>query len=245
MKRISFDPVAQIFDSTRGPPEHVKKQLLVALRRELAGCKTILDAGVGTGRFAKPLQDAEFEVVGIDLSQKMLGVAKEKGVANLFRGDLCFIPFKDSSFEAAICNAVLHLIPEWKEALQEICRVTTNVMVSTVHERGNPMREAYVHILEKYGYEDSRRRRPERDLENLVPPSKRIHVATYYVDMEQSLAHMSQRAFSHQWIIPQSVNNDIVTELRKQFSGKRVRQGLSILIWNIDDLKVYLRKKSA
>lgn len=207
--------------------------------------KTILDAGVGTGRFAKPLQGTEFEVVGIDLSQKMLGVAKEKGVANLFRGDLCFIPFKDSSFEAAICNAVLHLIPEWKMALQEICRVTTDIMVSTIHERANPMREAYTRLLEKYGYEGSRRGKPEHDLENLVAPSKRTHVATYHVDIEQSLAHMSQRAFSYQWRIPESVNNEIVTELRKQFSGKRPRQGLGILIWNVDDLKAYLRKRHA
>jgi len=245
LKRISFDPVAQIFDSTRGPPEHVMRQLLATLRSELLGYKTILDAGVGTGRFAKPLQDTEFEVVGVDLSQKMLGVAKEKGVANLFRGDLCFIPFKDSSFEAAICNAVLHLIPEWKTALQEICRVTRNIMVSTIHERENPMRQAYNLLLKKHGFEDSRRRRPEHDLENLATPSKRIHVATYYVDIEQSLSHMRQRAFSYQCKIPQSVNNEIVNELRKQFSGKRSRQGLGIVVWNIDDLKAYLRKRHA
>jgi len=243
LKRISFDSVAQVFDKTRGPPEHVRRQLLVDLRRELMEYKTILDAGVGTGRFAKPLQDKKFEVVGIDLSPKMLGVAKGKGVANLFRGDLCFIPFKDSSFEAAICNAVLHLIPEWKMALQEICRVTTDIMVSTIHERANPMREAYTCLLKKYGYEDSRRGKPEHDLENLVAPSKRIHVATYRVDIEQSLAHMSQRAFSYQWRIPQRVNNQIVSELRKQFSGRPGRQGLGILIWNVDDLKAYLRKR--
>jgi len=221
------------------------RQLLAALRSELLECKTILDAGVGTGRFAKPLQDTKFEVVGIDLSQKMLDVAKEKAVANLFRGDLCFIPFKDRSFDAAICNAVLHLIPEWKMALQEICRVTTKAMVSTVHERGNPMREAYIRLLEKYRYEGSRREKPEHDLENLVTPSKRIHIATYHVDIEKSLADMSQRAFSYQWRIPENVNNEIVTELRKQFSGKRARQGLGILIWNIDDLKAYLRKRHA
>jgi len=156
---------------------------------------------------------------------------------------LCFIPFKASSFEAAICNAVLHLIPEWKMTLKEICRVTTNVMVATVHERGNPMREAYNRLLEKYGYEGSRRGKPEHDLENLVTPSKRIHVATYNVDIEQSLAHMSQRAFSYQWSIPENVNNQIIAELRRCFPGKRVRQGLSILVWNVEDVRRYVQQR--
>ncbi|MGD8507102.1 MAG: hypothetical protein PVF15_10625, partial [Candidatus Bathyarchaeota archaeon] len=68
MKRISFDTVSHVYDKTRGPPEHVKKQLFGTLVNELSNYKTILDAGVGTGRFAKPLQDSGFEVVGIDIA---------------------------------------------------------------------------------------------------------------------------------------------------------------------------------
>lgn len=243
MRRISFDPVAQVFDKTRGPPEHVRKQLVDALAKELIGSKTILDAGVGTGRFAKPLQDKEFEVVGIDLSHKMLEVAKKKGTINLLRGDICFLPFKVHSFDVAICNAVLHLIAEWETALQEICRVTSNVMVSTIHKHENPVREAYSRLLEKYGYESRRRGKPEHDLKDLVTPSNSIHVASYNVDSNESLAHMSQRVYSHQWEIPESVNDKIMGELTGQFSGRKFTQELSILVWNVDDLRAYLRKR--
>ncbi|NIO37061.1 class I SAM-dependent methyltransferase, partial [Candidatus Bathyarchaeota archaeon] len=65
MRRIPFNSVAHIYDRTRGPPEHVMKQLLEALTSELSDYRTIMDAGVGTGRFAKPLQDSGFEVVGV------------------------------------------------------------------------------------------------------------------------------------------------------------------------------------
>ncbi len=243
MKRISFDRVAQVFDKTRGPPEHVKKQLLDALAKELIGYKTILDAGAGTGRFAKPLQDKEFKVVGIDLSQKMLAVAKEKSATNLLRGDICFLPFKNHSFNASICNAVLHLIPEWKAALREICRVTSSVMVSTIHEHENPVQEAYSRMLKNYRYESRRRGKPLHNLKDLVTPLRSVHVASYHIEAEESLAHMSQRAYSHQWEIPANVNNEIMVELTKRFSGKRFPQELRILVWNIDDFRAFLGKR--
>jgi len=242
LKRISFDPVAEVFDKTRGPPDHVMKQLLKILGKELHGCDTILDAGVGTGRFAKPMQEHGFEVVGIDISRKMLKVAKEKGTANLFRGDVCALPFKDGSFDAAICNAVLHLIPEWKTALREMCRVTTRVIVSTSHERANPVRDAYTRLLEEYGYCMPKRGRPLEELRSFVKPSRSINVAKYYVSTEESLANMNQRVFSHQWNLPEALHNKVMVELKRRIKNKRYQQNLRILTWNTRDVALYLRE---
>jgi len=145
--RISFDRAAEIYDRTRGFPNHAMKQLIRTLTDELSGHKTILDAGVGTGRFAKPLQDSGFKVVGIDIAKTMIGKAEEKGVSDLFLSDACFIPFRSNSFDATVCIHLLHLISEWKTALQEICRVTRNVMVSLIYVYKNPMWEAYDRLL--------------------------------------------------------------------------------------------------
>lgn len=242
MKRISFDPVAEVFDKTRGPPERVMKQLLKILEKNLRGCKTILDAGVGTGRFARPMQEQGFEVVGIDISRKMINVAKEKGTANLFRGDICTLPFKDGSFDAAICNAVLHLIPEWKTALREICRVTARVIVSTSHERSNPVRDAYMRLLEDYGYRMPKRGRPLEELKSFVKPSRSIQVANYYVSTAESLANMKQRVFSHQWNVPEALHQKVMDELKKRIRNKRYQQNLRILIWNTRPVALYLRE---
>ncbi len=241
LRRQSFDRVAEVFDKTRGPPENIMKRLINRIVEELEDCKTILDAGVGTGRFAKPLQNREIKVVGIDISQRMMAIAKVKGTTDLIRGDLCALPFKDRSFDATICNAVLHLIPEWKIALHEICRVTERIMVSTIHERDNPIRDAYALLREDYGYKANKHEKPIQNLTDAVP-SKSIHVASYSVDVEESLEHFDQRVFSHQWSTPESVNKEIVSELRKRFSGKKLRQGLRVLVWNVPDLNNYLSR---
>ena len=73
--RISFDSAAEFYDKTRGPSGHVMEQLIKTLIYELVGYRTILDAGVGTGRFAEPLQENGLEVVGIDIAKKMISKA--------------------------------------------------------------------------------------------------------------------------------------------------------------------------
>jgi len=69
-----FDGISEIYDSTRQAATEAK---LRAVSSELRGCSTILDVGVGTGRFAKPLSDLGFEIVGIDISRKMMLKARQ------------------------------------------------------------------------------------------------------------------------------------------------------------------------
>lgn len=241
MRRIPYNSVAHIFDKTRGPPEHVMKQLLEALTSELSDYRTIMDAGVGTGRFAKPLQDSGFEVVGIDIAKKMISKATERGVGNLLLGDVCFLPFKDNSFDGTVCVHVLHLIGEWKTALQEICRVTRSVMVSKFYVHKSPMQEAYNRLLKGYGYESRRLGKGEWELKNLVRPSRSVFVASYDT-VDKRLEYLGQRAYSFQWEIPEDVNEKIVDELKSQFAGKVFHQELRLLIWDISNLKAFCEK---
>lgn len=114
------------------------EQLVKTLINGLHGCKTVLDVGVGTGRFAKPLKDGGFKVVGVDIAKPMIAEASERGVDILVRGDSCFLPFKDNVFDAAVCIYLLHLISEWKTALWEICRVTRKAMVTIIYVGRGP-----------------------------------------------------------------------------------------------------------
>lgn len=237
--RISFDSAAQIYDKTRGPPRQVMKQLIKTLTKELRGYKTILDAGVGTGRFAKPLQDSGFEVFGMDIARKMMNRAVGKGVDNLIRADACFLPFRNKSFDAAVCIHLLHLISEWKTALRQICKVTQGIMVSTSYMRENPIREAYNSLLKSYGYESRRLGKGEWELKHLVKPSKSVFVASYDNSTDERLAYLNQRVYSSQWEIPEDVNKKVVDELKRRFAGKVFPQELRILVWDINDLKTY------
>jgi 2-polyprenyl-3-methyl-5-hydroxy-6-metoxy-1,4-benzoquinol methylase len=77
--------------------------------------KLILDAGVGTGRFATWLAKRGFKVIGVDLSPEMLKVAKRKiKLLNvdieLVLADLHFLPFRYGTFDSCVCiNVVDHL----------------------------------------------------------------------------------------------------------------------------------------
>lgn len=236
---ISFDRVADIYDRTRSLPSEVMARLVETLTNELAGCKTILDVGVGTGRFSKPLQDAGFEVVGIDVSKKMINKAKEKGAKNPLLSDACSLPFRDNVFDAAACIHILHLISRWRTALFEICRVTRGSLVSLFYARKDSVRAAYNELLKKYGYERHRPGKSEQDLRELVSPSKTVFVCSYSTSSDDRLTNLAQGTFSSQWEIPESVNRKVIEELRGQFAGKTFTQELYVTMWKIEDLKIF------
>lgn len=105
--------MAEIYDKTRSLPNEVMARLIATLTAQLNKYKEILDLGIGTGRFAEPLQKAGFRVVGVDISRKMVSKAKEKDVQDLFLADARHIPFKDKTFDVTISVHLLHLISEW------------------------------------------------------------------------------------------------------------------------------------
>lgn len=93
---------------------------------EKTGLK-VLDIGAGTGRTAIPLAAAGAEVIAADASEAMLKVAErnaaEAGVEMKFKTcDVMSLPFSDREFDATICLRVLMHVPEWQQALKEICR---------------------------------------------------------------------------------------------------------------------------
>jgi SAM-dependent methyltransferase len=62
----------------------------------------VLDIGVGAGRAALHLQSKGFEVVGIDLSDKAIEVARRRGVKQTVKMSACDIHFEEGSFGTAI-----------------------------------------------------------------------------------------------------------------------------------------------
>jgi len=237
---VSFNRVADIYDETRGMPPRAMENAVKTLVAELKDYERILDAGVGTGRYAKPLQDSGFEVVGVDISRKMLGKAADKGVENLFLGDACNLPFKDSFFDAALSFGVLHLISEWKTALQEITRVTTDVVISMVHRHRNPVREAYDESLKRRGHVVRRVGIGEIELVEFVRPRRTVEAACYNVYADKTLAFINGKAYSHQWNMPDSLHRQAMREIREKFVGKVYTQKADILMWDVTDLKAYL-----
>jgi ubiquinone/menaquinone biosynthesis C-methylase UbiE len=242
---VSFDRVADIYDRTRSLPDEAMTRLVKALASELDGCKGILDVGVGTGRFALPLQKAGLDVIGIDISRKMISKAQDKRVRNLMFADARLLPFKQKAFDVAISVHLLHLISNWQLTLVEICRVTRSFLVSLSYANKEPVGEAYDQLLRRYGYERHRLGKSERELKDVVAPAKCVPVTAYETLSDVSLANFAQRTSSSQWEIPVEVNQKVVDELRGRFAGKTFTQELGILIWRIDDLRTRFEKPDA
>jgi len=239
--KIPFDRVADIYDKTRGLPPKIMNKTVQVLIQELKGYKTVLDVGVGTGRFAQPLQEKGFEVVGIDISRDMTLNAKKKGIKKLLLGDACFLPFKESHFDVALCVHILHLIDKWQTALKEICKVTNHALFSVTHTRLSPISEAYEELAIKEGYDAQNIGLSEHQLQELVKPTKFVQTASWLFNADERLNYLKQRAYSRQWKVPEDVDRKIVKELEKRFAGQKYWLEIYILKWDIKDLKSILK----
>ena len=101
--------------------------------------KRVLDLACGTGRWLNWLlgKGAVFGA-GVDISQAMLGGAREKPLLRnrLVRGDCCGIPFATAAFDFVICSFALGHLPRLEPAIGEIWRVAApgaTVCVSDLH----------------------------------------------------------------------------------------------------------------
>jgi len=220
------------------------RKIVQALAKELKAYRTVLDIGVGTGRFAKPLQENGFEVVGIDISGEMMQTARKKGVKDLLLGDACSLPFRDSSFDAALSVHTLHLISDWQAALKEICRVTKNGLFSVTHIHQSPVSEAYEELAREKGYDTRRLGLGEYKLKEIIKPTKFFRAVSWVSSADERLTYMRQRAYSRQWKVPEDVDRQIVQELMRRFAGQKYPLEIYILRWNIKDLKSYLKNQT-
>jgi SAM-dependent methyltransferase len=125
--RVSFDRAAEYYDETRALPAAALAGAVEVLSAELDGRGRCLEIGVGTGRIALPLAGAGVPMAGIDVSAPMVGRLLEKAGGGapfpIALADATRLPFRDRTFGAALCVHVLHLIPEWEAAVDELLRV--------------------------------------------------------------------------------------------------------------------------
>ena len=101
-------------------------------RIDLAGVRAILDVGCGSGAMLDSIAgqmpasyDGRPRLVGVDLSPRMLEVARRKlgARASLTAGDAARLPFRSQVFDVALSASVLHFWREPRAALGEIRRV--------------------------------------------------------------------------------------------------------------------------
>lgn len=90
----------------------------------LAPGQKVLDIGTGTGKLLRGAERYGAEVIGVDISERMLVVAKRKNPKSLLvLGDAITLPFKDNTFERVISAFLLRNVPDLAACLKEKFRV--------------------------------------------------------------------------------------------------------------------------
>lgn len=87
----------------------------------------ILDVGCGNGRLLELLRDKKIRYTGVDLSERLVEIAKKRYPQdNFLVADNLNLPFLDNNFDKVFSVAVLHTIPSQylrKKAISELKRV--------------------------------------------------------------------------------------------------------------------------
>ncbi|HYY74462.1 MAG TPA: methyltransferase domain-containing protein [Solirubrobacterales bacterium] len=124
-----FDDVAEVYDDTL--PQHVTGHYLDKRTRfVLCQCPPpgrVLDVGCGTGAIAARLASAGYEVVGLDPSQGMLDVMRDRAPeVRAVHGSATEMPLDDGEFDLSLAVATMHHIARpdaVRRALSEMVRV--------------------------------------------------------------------------------------------------------------------------
>ena len=88
----------------------------------------LLDVGCGTGLFINEIAQMVKEIIGIDISRRMLAIAqktcKNLGNVNLICADADYMPFQNKIFDKIVSFTLLQHMPKMDHTHKEFLRIT-------------------------------------------------------------------------------------------------------------------------
>lgn len=120
-----YDSTAEMYEMRYAEEQSAKYK--AALEHLNIGGGSVVDVGCGTGLLFSEVAAEAQEVVGVDVSGKLLLQAKER--ARIFRNvqlvqaDVDHLPFKNDHFSVVFAFTVLQNMPTPSETLSEIKRI--------------------------------------------------------------------------------------------------------------------------
>jgi ubiquinone/menaquinone biosynthesis C-methylase UbiE len=127
--QAAYDTVAEEYAETFADDLlqlNLDRQVLDEFVQRFVVGELVLDLGCGPGQVSQYLTDSGLLVVGMDLSQRMLHVARRRtGMTHVVCGDMRSIPFGPSCFSGVVAYYSVHNLPRpvLRRAFDEIHRV--------------------------------------------------------------------------------------------------------------------------
>lgn len=141
LTRKAFGLLAPVYNVMTLPLARVRRQVA-----DLAGpCRDsrVLDVATGTGQQAFAFAERGCQVIGVDLTESMLSIARKHNRAGLVQfesGDATHLRYADNQFDIACVSFALHDMPLGIRAkvLREMVRVTKNDGTLVIVDYGLP-----------------------------------------------------------------------------------------------------------
>jgi ubiquinone/menaquinone biosynthesis C-methylase UbiE len=226
----SFDRAAKIYDQTRLLHEPIATHGIQAILDIIGTRARVLDIGTGTGRISIPLLERGVDLIGCDLSAKMLQRLQEKfPAARIVQADASLLPFPTAHFDFVMTVHVLHLIPPWREALREFRRVLrpdgTYFNIKTWDPVGTSIRGEMRGFWRSWlkaqgvdayltGVQSNKESLPE--LQSLGAHLTEVEVIRYPLTftLREELERFAARVYSDAWEVPVAIFETSMEELR-------------------------------
>ena len=120
---------AQKFDQEDKPDSPVRKERYARIRSYLNKNKTLLDYGCATGSLSLEFGNDVKEILGIDISAKMIELARIKAKDNNYQnlkfvqGEIHDDQFKSTRFDVIIAFYVIHLVQNPQKTLNHLAEL--------------------------------------------------------------------------------------------------------------------------
>lgn len=143
-EELFYEKIARSFDEIANHHELEKRLRIVfeeLLQNKITG-KKFLDAGCGTGYFAKVANEMGAKVTALDVGSKLLAEVRKKCKVKTIIGDICNLPFGNNTFDIVLATEVIEHTRNPKKAVTELCRVTKKggvLILTTVNSLWAPL----------------------------------------------------------------------------------------------------------
>jgi ubiquinone/menaquinone biosynthesis C-methylase UbiE len=117
-----YDLPGSDYNTTRKADPYITKRLITLLNPEKG--KSYIDIGCGTGNYTIAGSDPAYKITGLDPSEAMLEVAKQRApLIDWVEGSAEEIPLPDNKFDGALAVLTIHHWHDLKKAFLEINRI--------------------------------------------------------------------------------------------------------------------------
>ena len=134
-KLTSNEPVSFVRQLVREGREKMQAAIIEKLPKDLRGAR-ILDAGCGTGVLSRMLDEKGAEVVGVDISEKLIEVAKNRSSLNknieYFAGDMKEQSFGNFDYIIAMDSLIHYSTEDVISSIAEFSSRANNSVLFTV-----------------------------------------------------------------------------------------------------------------